>query len=69
MKSPKAPVRGEIAGQSSDSRHQPLVQKTFPMRLRAGYDLGKLSALEAEMDVEASLELSRRLMDEHRKSR
>lgn len=68
MKTPKAPVRGKLAGHIGDSRHPPFVQKTFPMRLRTGYDPGKLPALEAEMDAEASLEVSRRLMDEHRKS-
>ena len=34
------------------------------MRLRAEYDPGKLSALEAEMDAEAHLDVTRRLLDE-----
>ena len=35
------------------------------MRLRAGYDAGQLSALEAEMDADAFLGVTRRLIDEH----
>ena len=34
------------------------------MRLRAGYDIGKLSDLEAELDADEFLALNRRLMDE-----
>ncbi len=34
------------------------------MGLTAGYDLGKLSALEAELDTEAFLGVTRRLIDE-----
>lgn len=57
-------VRQGLAGVAGDTERPPFVQRTFPMGLRAGYDLGKLSALEAEMDVEAFLEVTRRLTAE-----
>ena len=38
------------------------------MRLKAGFDLGNLSALEAEMDAEAFLAVTRRLQDERSKA-
>ena len=57
-------VRHGLAGVAGDPDRPPFVQRTFPMGLRAGYDLGKLSALEAEMDVEAFLEVTRRLTAE-----
>ena len=57
-------VRQGLAGVAGDPERPPFVQRTFPMGLRAGYDLGKLSALEAEMDVEAFLDVTRRLTAE-----
>lgn len=57
-------VRHGLAGVAGDPDRPPFVQRTFPMGLRAGYDLGKLSAIEAEMDVEAFLEVTRRLTAE-----
>ena len=57
-------VRHGLAGVAGDPDRPPFVQRTFPMGLRAGYDLGKLSALEAEMDVEAFLDVTRRLTAE-----
>ena len=63
MKAPKDTVRRVLAGSAGDSEHPPFVQRTFPMRLRAEYDLGRLSAMEAEMDAEAYLDVTRRLLD------
>lgn len=57
-------VRQGLAGIAGDPGRPPFVQRTYPMGVRAGYDLGKLSALEAEMDTEAFLEVTRRLVDE-----
>lgn len=39
------------------------------MGLRTGYDLGKLSALEAEMDADAFVEATRRLIEEDSKTK
>ncbi len=57
-------VRRGLAGVAGDPERPPFVQRSFPMGLRAGYDLGKLSALEAEMDTEAFRGVTRRLIDE-----
>ncbi len=57
-------VRRGLTGIVSDPERPPFVQRTFPMGVRAGYDLGKLSALEAEMDTEAFLDVTRRLIDD-----
>ena len=57
-------VRRGLAGIAGDPERPPFVQRTFPMGVRAGYDLGKLSALEAEMDTEAFLDVTRRLIDD-----
>ena len=57
-------VRRGLAGMTGDLERPPFVQRTFPMRLKAGFDLGNLSALEAEMDAEAFLAVTRRLKDE-----
>ena len=57
-------VRRGLAGIGGESERPPFVQRTFPMGARAGYDLEKLSALEAEMDTEAFLDLTRRLVDQ-----
>ena len=62
-------VRHGLAGLAGDPERPPFVQRTFPMRLRAGYDAGKLSALEAEMDAEAFLEVTRRLTEKHSNAR
>ncbi len=52
-------VRRGLAGVAGDSDAPPFVQKTFAMGLRAGHDLGNLSALEAELDADAFLAVSR----------
>jgi len=57
-------VRHGLAGIAGDPERPPFVQRSFPMRLKPGYDLGKLSALEAELDAEAFLEATRRLTPE-----
>ena len=57
-------VRRGLAGIVGDPERPPFVQRTFPMGVRAGYDLRKLSALEAEMDTEAFLDVTRRLIDD-----
>ena len=57
-------VRRGLSGVVSDLEPSPFTQRTFPMRLRAGYDVGKLSDLEAELDADEFLALNRRLMDE-----
>lgn len=54
-------VRRGLVGLAGDPAQPPFVQRTFPMGLRAGYDLTELSALEAEMDAEVFLEVTRRL--------
>ncbi len=55
-------VRRGLAGVASDLEHPPFVQRTCPMGARVGYDFGKLSALEAEMDTDAFLDVTRRLI-------
>jgi len=57
-------VRHGLAGIAGDPERPPFVQRTFPLSVRAGYDLEKLSALEAEMDTEAFLDVTRRLIEE-----
>ncbi len=54
-------VRQGLAGIAGVSERAPFVQRTFRMELRAGHDLGKLSALEADLDAEAFLKATRRL--------
>ncbi len=54
-------VRQGLAGVAGDPERPPFVQRSFPMDLRPGYDLGKLSSLEADLDAEAFLETTRRL--------
>ena len=62
-------VRRGLAGMALETERPPFNQRSFPMGLRAGYDVGKLSALEAEMDAEAFLAVTRRLMDERSKAK
>lgn len=57
-------VRQGLAGVAGDPERPPFVQRSFPMRLKPGYDLGKLSALEADLDAETFLEVTRRLTQE-----
>ncbi|MCY3969521.1 MAG: antitoxin [Acidobacteria bacterium] len=57
-------VRQGLAGVAGDPEHPPFVQRSFPMGLKPGYDLGKLSTLEAELDAKAFLEVTRRLTQE-----
>ncbi len=57
-------VRQGLAGVAGDPARPPFVQRSFPMRLKPGYDLGKLSALEADLDAEAFSEVTRRLTPE-----
>ena len=60
-------VRQGLAGVTGDPKRPPFVQRTFSMGLRTGYDIGKLSALEADLDAEAFLEVTRRLIQENDK--
>ena len=55
-------VRRGLAGIAGDPEPPPFVQRSFPMDAKAGYDLEKLSALEAEMDTDAFLDVTRRLI-------
>ena len=57
-------VRRGLAGVTADPERPPFVQRSFPMGLRAGYDLGNLSGLESDLDAEAFLEVTRRLIQE-----
>lgn len=57
-------VRRGLAGVAADPERPPFLQRSYPMDLRAGYDLGKLSALEADLDADAFLEVTRRLGQE-----
>lgn len=57
-------VRQGLAGVAGDPERPPFVQRSFPMDLKPGYDLGKLSTLEADLDAEAFLEATRRLTQE-----
>ncbi|MXX74423.1 MAG: antitoxin [Holophagales bacterium] len=57
-------VRQGLAGVAGDPERPAFVQRTFPMGVRAGYDLEKLSSLEAELDAEAFLKVTRRLFKE-----
>ncbi len=57
-------VRRGLVGVAADPERPPFVQRSFPMGLRAGYDLGSLSALESDLDAEAFLEVTRRLIQE-----
>ncbi|MCE2559262.1 MAG: antitoxin [Acidobacteria bacterium] len=57
-------VRHGLAGVAADPERPPFVQRSFPMGLRAGYDLGNLSGLESDLDAEAFLEVTRRLIQE-----
>ena len=57
-------VRRGLSGVVSDLERSPFTQRTFPMRLRAGYDVGKLSDLETELGADEFLALNRRLMHE-----
>ena len=50
-----------LADLRSDAEDTPFVPQTFPMGLRAGNDPAHLSALGDDMEVEAFLDLSRRL--------
>ena len=53
-------VRRGLADVAADPEAPPFVQKTFAMGIRAGHDLGNLSTLEAELDANAFLAVSRR---------
>lgn len=44
-------VRRGLAGAAGDPPPSPFLQRTFPMGVRPGYDLARLSALEAELDA------------------
>lgn len=57
-------VRQGLAGVAGDPERAPFVQRSFAMDLKPGYDLGKLSTLEAELDARAFVELTRRLTQE-----
>ena len=57
-------VRRGLAGVAASHVRPPFVQRTFPMGLRTGYDLGNLSALEADLDAKAFLEVTGRLIQE-----
>ena len=58
-------ARPGLAGVAGDPEAPPFVQNTFAMGLRAGHDLGNLSALEAELDADAFLAVSRQTLGEH----
>ena len=58
----RAIVRG-LADLECDSGEEPFVSPSFPMGLRAGYDPAYLGNLGDEEDVDAFLDLSRRLSD------
>lgn len=55
-------VRRGLAGVAGDAA--PFVQRTFPMGARPGYELARLSALEAELDAMEFLETTRSSPDE-----
>ena len=55
-------VRQGLAGIAGDPERSPFVQRSFPMGAKAGDDLEKLSALDAEMDTDAFLDVTRRLI-------
>ena len=56
----RAVVKG-LADLQHDARDTPFVPQAFPMGLRAGNDPAHLGALGADLEVEAFLDLSRRL--------
>lgn len=56
-------VRRGLAEVTGDPAREPFIQRTFSLGLRAGYDHGKLSAVEEELAAEAFLEVTRRLRD------
>ena len=58
----RAVVQG-LADLRSDSREAPFVPTTYPMGLRAGHDPAHLGALGDDMEVDAFLDLSRRLSE------
>ena len=56
----QAVLRG-LADLTGDAGQAPCVPPSFPMELRAGHDSAYLGALDDELEVEAFLDLSRRL--------
>ncbi|MYE13933.1 MAG: antitoxin [Gammaproteobacteria bacterium] len=61
-------VRRGLAGVAGDPQPSPFVQRTFPMGVRPGYELAKLSALEAELDAMEFLQTVRSSSDEPRRA-
>ena len=57
-----AVVRG-LADLRSDAGEAPLVPAVYPLGLRAGYDPAHLGALDDDVEVDAFLDLSRRLSE------
>ena len=58
----RAVVQG-LADLRSDPEEAPFVPTTYPMGLQAGYDPAHLGALGDDMEVDAFLDLSRRLSE------
>jgi len=58
----RAVVQG-LADLRSDAGEAPFVPTTYPMGLRAGHDPAHLGALGDDMEVDAFLDLSRRLSE------
>ena len=58
----RAVVQG-LADLRSDAGEAPFVPTTYPMGLRAGHDPAHLGALCDDMEVDAFLDLSRRLSE------
>ena len=56
----RAVVQG-LADLRSDAGEAPFVPTTYPMGLRAGHDPAHLGALGDDIEVDAFLDLSRRL--------
>lgn len=57
-------VRRGLAEVAGGLEPSPFVQRTFPMGVRPGYELGRLSALEAELDAMEFLQTVRSSSDE-----
>lgn len=56
----RAVVRG-LADLRCDTDEAPFVPRTFPMGLRAGYDPARPNSLSDDLEVNAFLDLTRRL--------
>lgn len=59
----QAVTRG-LADLLCDSDKTPFVPQSFPMGLRAGHDPARLNSLGDELEVDAFLDLSRRLSEQ-----